>query len=352
MEFILLIASCLLIISIIVYPIVLYIIPRKDYFPSVNYSPKVSLIISAYNEEKTIEAKIQNSYKLDYPKDKIEIIIADDGSNDNTKKIVKSHSSIQYLDLERSGKTSAQNKSVQYATGEIIVFSDANSKYSSNAIKELIKWFNDPKIGCVCGELTYDKFSSEGLYWKYEKFIKKHEGKIGLLLGANGCIYAVRKTDYIILPEDAISDFTEPVLIYGNGKDVIYEPKALAVETTPNNTLNRKRRIILRTLQSIKYFKYLFNILNNRNILIPFMLHKWVRWFMPVLLIIILISNVLLVNSSVYYLTLLLVQLLFYLGGLLIRPIKYFILINYASLLALWDWFRGQKIIIWDVNRN
>jgi len=326
--------------------------PKKLYGSSTEYLPKVTLIISAYNEDKDIEKKIQNSLELDYPKEKIEIIITDDGSTDNTRDIVRSYKTISLLKLNRQGKTSSQNKAVEEASGEIIVFSDANSKYSQNAIKELVKWFNDPKIGCVCGELIYEESSSEGLYWKYEKFIKKHEGKLGILLGANGCIYAVRKSDYIKLANDAISDFTEPVLIYGNGKDVVYEPNALAVESTPDNTLNRKRRIILRTLQSLKYIKHLFNMFHKRNVLFPFVLHKLIRWLMPVLLIIIFIINVFLVNSNVYYLTFLIMQSLLYLSGLYIRPIKYFIFINYASLLAIWDWINGKKIIVWEVIRN
>ena len=244
-----------------------------DFSKNKNLEPTVSLIITAHNEEEIIKSKLENSLTLNYPLEKLQIIIASDGSTDGTVRLAEEHHEVEVLNLSRMGKTAAQNEAVKRASGDIVVFSDANAYYEPNAISELVKWFVDSSVGCVCGELRYRGKSQEVLYWKYEVMVKGLESRTGRLLGANGSIYAIRKTNYINLPEDVISDFVEPLKVYKNGQNVVYESQAVAWEDYPSQTFNRKRRIILRSLQSLQYLDTLLHPFKNRNLF----WHKGIR---------------------------------------------------------------------------
>jgi len=338
--------------STIIYFLLLKLFRRNNYNIDENILPTVTLIICAYNEEKNILNKLKNVEELDYPLEKMQVILANDGSNDNTVKIAKNFNLVNILSLDRVGKTSAQNKAVEIAENDILVFSDANSIYRQDAIKKLVRNFADKRIGAVCGELHYhEEKSEESLYWNYEISIKKGESRNGRLIGANGSIYAVRRDSYIPLPKDAISDHLEPIKIYGNGLDVIYESEAVAIEDAPENILLRKRRIILRSLISIKYILNELNPFRKRSIYIPYISHKLIRWFSPLFLILIFLSSGLLMNYSGIYLYIFYSQILFYLLGLIISPIRYFLKVNIASLLAITDWFLGKKQDTWEVIR-
>jgi cellulose synthase/poly-beta-1,6-N-acetylglucosamine synthase-like glycosyltransferase len=346
-----------LLILVLVYAFGGYLLVLLLYKPlnlkyDANYRPNVSLIISVYNEAAVIERKILNTLELNYPKNQLQIIIADDGSNDKTVDITSKYQTVDLHRMVRQGKTACQNESFKVATGEIIVFSDANAMYGKNAIINLVRNFADERVGCVCGELTYTSNKTiEGTYWSYEKLLKRLEGRSGRLLGANGSIYAIRKTDYIPLPSDAISDFTEPILIYGKGKDVVYEPNAIASESAPKETTARKRRIILRSLNSLKYLTHLMNIFHKRSIFFPLLSHKLLHWMLPIILGMLFILNLNLVNNGVIYQVTMVFQILFYFSGVFLGSVKYFIQVNFAALLALLDWIRGKKIITWTVLR-
>ncbi|MBT3759513.1 MAG: glycosyltransferase [Candidatus Marinimicrobia bacterium] len=315
--------------------------------------PSVTLIITAYNEETHIVNKLKNSLELDYPPKKLQIILANDGSTDNTSELVKKFNEIELLELVHRGKTSAQNKAVTQSTGDIIVFSDANNIYKIDAVKKLVLNFSEISVGAVCGELCYNGANTkEGLYWKYEVFLKKLESRSGQLLGVNGSIYAIRKKLYQKLAEDAISDFIEPVLIYGAGHDVIYEPTALAFEDEPNTIFDRKRRIILRTLYSLKYVRHLMNPFQNRNIFMQLFSHKILRWFMPLLLLCLFLLNIVLLGNGILYNIIFVLQLIFYLSAFVVNTVRYFLIVNFAALMAIWDWVCGKKIVTWAVNRD
>jgi cellulose synthase/poly-beta-1,6-N-acetylglucosamine synthase-like glycosyltransferase len=225
LEIIFILSTFLLFYIYFGYPIVLVIFSvfSKDKKPSLNekYRPKVSLIIAAYNEERVIEKKIKNSLALDYPKDKLEIIIFSDSSVDKTDEIVKQYkdSGIKLYRIEgRRGKTFCQNEVVKLAEGEILIFSDANSMYQTDVIKNMIPYFSNDNIGCVVGELRYenkktDKKSKhvegENIYWKYDKILKMLESKISSVVTANGSIYSIRKSVYVPLEANMNSDFIE-----------------------------------------------------------------------------------------------------------------------------------------------
>lgn len=342
----------LIIYSTIIYLLLLKVFKHKKYVVDENYLPSITLIICAYNEEKNIQNKLKNVEEIEYPLEKMQVILADDGSDDGTVEIAKNFKFVNILSLDRLGKTNAQNEAAKVAENEILVFSDANSIYRSNALKKLVRNFSDEKVGVVCGELRYhEEKSEEGLYWKYEIAIKKAESRNGWLLGANGSIYAIRTKSYVPLPKDAISDHLEPIKVYGNGLDIIYESEAIAIEESPKDVLLRKRRIILRSLVSMKYLFKELNPLRKRSICIPYISHKLIRWFTPIFLLSIFITSSVLNNISNFYLYIFYIQIICYLFGLMISPVRYFLQVNFASLLAIIDWLLGRKQDTWEVIR-
>lgn len=333
------------------YPLILSMKRQFNATKDTTFEPTVSLIITAHNEDADIASKLNNSLTLDYPRNKLEIVVASDGSTDRTEEIAKGKDGVRLLEFERMGKTSAQNEAVKNTNSEIVVFSDANAYYQPDTIKKLVRNFGDPSVGCVCGELQYrGRKSKEQLYWRYEVLLKKLESRTGTLLGANGSIYAVRKECYQPLPPHSMSDFLEPILIYGTGKKVIYEHDAIAVEDEPRQTFSRKRRIILRTLNSLPYMKSLMNPLSAHNLLWAIFSHKAIRWFMPFLLAALFCSTIFLLDHK-FYRIMLFIQIMFYFTGFLSKTVQYFIVVNLASFFAIIDWLRGKRIITWQVER-
>lgn len=357
------------------YPLIILVIAiinKTTVLKNDNFEPTVSLIIAAYNEEDIIEEKIKNSLSLDYRKDKLEIIIFSDASTDQTNTIVGQYQDkgIKFIHLsQRRGKTAGQNLAVSQATGEIIIFSDANALYRPEAIRKIVRNFFDRTVGCVCGELVYyneDRSligDAESVYWDYEKFIKRQENRAASILGANGSIYAVRKKLFVSLPEEFISDFIEPFKIIEQGFRVIYEPAALSFEQSTTNfheEYDRKKRIINRSFYSLLHFKTFMNPLKYPLLSFQLISHKLLRWLIPIYLPIIFIVNWFLLNSLFFKITLVL-QILFYstaiLGYLLEKknwhiilfytPF-YYCLVNIASLQAIVEYFiKRKKVVTW-----
>jgi len=348
------------------YPLILQVISRllSHKYVKKEIYPPVSLIISAYNEEDIIKEKILNSLNLDYPEDRLEIIVANDGSGDNTAEVVSKYPMIKLLDFEvNEGKTLIQNKAVETAIGEILVFSDANSLYRDDAIKRIVQNFADKSIGAVCGELILqkDKTNSgegEGLYWKYEKAIKKAESNIASVLGNNGAIYALRRELYIPLPKDIISDFVEPLMIIKQGYRNVYEAKAIALEKPEGNfyrEFNRKVRIITRGIRGMIYCRELLKLDFTGFALIS---HKILRWLAPIFMFFLFTAN--LFYHPGIYLVLLSGQLIFYLMALaglkyekkLLYIPTYFTIVNYASLVGIIHFITGRKYVSWETSKR
>ena len=195
----------LLVYTYFLYPGLLWLftVGRKVHKPDAPVEwPAVSVIIAAYNEKLVIRDKLENALSLDYPAERLQIVVVSDCSDDGTDEIVNEFAErgvVLERTANRSGKTVAQNAGVRRARGDILVFSDANSMYDSSALKELVRALADPSVGCACGELTYlnpeDRSAGrgEGLYWRYEQFLKRRESALSSLVGANGAIYAMRK---------------------------------------------------------------------------------------------------------------------------------------------------------------
>jgi len=353
------------------YPLILVLlnlVKRKRSITKKEIYPRVSLIITAFNEEKHIAEKIKNSLHLDYPGEQLEIIAVSDGSTDRTNEILKelSSSGVKLIILnEQQGKTAAQNIAVSQAGGEILVFTDANSIFERNALKNLIRNFADEQIGGVCGELLYvqeggdDTSSGENIYWKLEKFIKKNESSLFSTLGANGAIYAIRKNMFTSLPGDIISDLIQGLQVVKKRKRMIYEKEARATERYRKDyreEFRRKQRIITRSLYSLLRYKEFFNPLKYGVISFELFSHKLFRWFIPFFLVVIFISNIFL-EQSLFFKLFLYFQIAFYIVSLLtfIFNIKsryfyiifYFCFVNLASFISIFKVAAGKKIVYW-----
>lgn len=362
----------------IIYPVILLLITRfKTRLSNIKennnpYYPHLTLLISAYNEEKIINDKILNSLTLDYPADKLQILIADDGSTDNTGKIIKQYQNkkIEYFRSKNNqGKTNLQNEAVKLAKGEIIVFSDANAMYNKNALIYLSKYFINNTIGCVCGNLCYKNSysgeSSESIYWKYEKILKKLESKSGNLIGVNGSIYAIRKKNYIPLDKSAISDFVEPLKLLQNGYIVKYCENAISTETSLTDNkkdFNRKTRIITRSLYGIKFIAPLLNPFRYPEACFKLISHKLLRWSTGVILLFVFFVNILLFNLNILYRVTFFTQISFYLLAitgiitnsklLFFRLPAYFCLINTAAIISIKNLIIKKQYNQWIPDRE
>jgi len=287
--------------------------------------PKVSLIISAYNEQSIIAEKIENCLAIDYPKEKLEIIVASE-STDRTNEIVQRYAPqgiVLHAYRGRAGKAATLFRTVPKATGEIIVFSDANAMYEPDAIRKLVHNFNDERIGCVSGQLKYfnpDQSNSgtgELAYWKYEMAIKKLESRFFSLLGANGSIFAIRKELYFPIAEDRGDDFELPIRIRLNGRGVVLEPEAVSWErssATADEEFKRKVRIIAWNIKSCLLL--LKESLLKKRLFLAFQLvsHKLLRWLFPLFAMAMLVINFFLPGT--FFRALLYAQVVFYAGAI------------------------------------
>ncbi len=359
------------------YPLLLAVLTRSKPARVIDvdsYVPLVTLVVAARNEDRVIARKIQNCEDLNYPKEKLEILIMSDQSTDRTNEIVQEYPHVTLVALEeRQGKTQAQNLAVQQANGEIVVFSDANAMYDRDAIQYLVRPFADDAVDFVSGDLSYHNPNAsvvgekESLYWRYEKFIKRHEDKNCCITGANGSIYAVRKTSYVPLALDMISDFMEPLLIAGNGGTVVYEPAARSFEESSyvfEDELNRKRRILSRSLHSLAQHAWLLNPFKTGMLAFQIWSHKILRWLTPVFVALLYVANFILVLQGIYKFCFILLLVLLGLAAMgyqqrtrekmspLVSIPYYFGLLNVASVLGIRDFLAGKHKVFWEPIRK
>jgi cellulose synthase/poly-beta-1,6-N-acetylglucosamine synthase-like glycosyltransferase len=340
-----------------------------------DYEPRVSLMISAFNEADVIAAKIRNSLALDYPRAKLEIIVISDASDDGTDAIVREFQGegVRLLRMEeRGGKTLGLNAGVRAAGGEIVVYSDANALYLPDAVRRKLRNFADPDVGAVVGESTYASATggaqqSESLYWKYETAIKRLESGIGSVVGGDGAIYAIRRTLYRDLRADALSDFVNPMQIVMAGRRCIYEPLARSVEEAAESfdkEFRRKVRIVNRAWRATWSVPSLLNPLRFGWFSVQLLSHKLLRWLMPLFLAAFLILSALLFDRGPLYSAVFAVQLLLYAlagAGYLIRRSAsmpramavpfYFCLVNIASARGIIEAYRGRTYTTWTTPR-
>jgi cellulose synthase/poly-beta-1,6-N-acetylglucosamine synthase-like glycosyltransferase len=361
------------------YPLLLTLFSKIRPKPvrSQPWTPSVSVIIAAYNEERDLAAKLENTLALDYPKSELEIIVTSDCSTDGTDEIVRSFSSRGvrlHRQEERHGKTAAQNAAVTKARGEIIVFSDATTHYRPDVLRLLMPAFADKSVGCATGRVIYQdvKDSSVGAgtqsYWNYEFFLKRHESNVCSLIGVCGCMYAVRKSAYVPLYNDACSDFIIATTMVEQGLRAVYVPEAVCMEE-PNRQakkeLKARVRIISQTFSDLWRNRSVLNPFRSGFYAIQLWSHKVMRYLVPICLILIFLSSGFLASSNVFYAALFVAQLAFYFAafvswvlerfGVTLRLLalpQYFVITNLASLIAFVKFVSGETYTKWEPSRE
>jgi cellulose synthase/poly-beta-1,6-N-acetylglucosamine synthase-like glycosyltransferase len=338
--------------------------------------PTITLVISAFNEEEVIAEKLSNSFQVSYPREKLQILVVSDASDDRTDEIVASFRTqgVELLRMgSRSGKTLGLNEAVQAARGDIVVFSDANAMYAPDALRLLARGFDDAAVGAVVGESTYlpavvESERNEGLYWRYETAIKQLESDVSSVVGGDGAIYAIRRSLYVPMAADALSDFLNPLQIVMAGHRCSYESSARSYERAADNfdkEFRRKVRIVNRAWRATMKAASLLNPLRHGLFAIQLISHKLLRWLVPFFMIGSFALNAVLAPRGGTYLLLFCLQVAFYLLALAGYAMRrraalpsvfsvpyYFCLANLASLCGIIDAYRGKTYTTWSTPRT
>ncbi|MGA2602785.1 MAG: glycosyltransferase family 2 protein [Verrucomicrobiia bacterium] len=351
-----------------IYPLLLALVPVRRHKQTGDLSdwPTLSVLISVYNEEKHIVTRLENLLALDYPSDKLEILIGSDASTDRTNDLVRAFPDARvklYTFEQRGGKPGVLNRLVPQIRSELLVFSDANAMFARDALRKLARHFANPRIGGVCGQLVFhgdSRETDEGPYWKLETYLKTRESALDSCLGANGAIYAIRKSCWPGIPDNTfVDDFVIGMRVREQGLLVIYDTEAVATEELPQSVgheMIRRIRIGAGDFQAL--FLCWRSLLPWRGFYsIAFWSHKVLRWLTPFLMIAALVSNVALLPHPLFA-ALLALQLVFYglaLLGVFIRRRKmvlfsapcYFVTINLALLFGFFRFITGTQQAAW-----
>jgi cellulose synthase/poly-beta-1,6-N-acetylglucosamine synthase-like glycosyltransferase len=339
------------------YPLLLALLSRTRMSPvwrGVTPLPRVTLVVAAHNEGSVIERKIANARVLAYPS--LEIIVASDGSTDDT--VAKAAAADIVLDLPRGGKIRAQDAAVERASGEIVAFSDANSFWEPDALQRLVAPFADPKIGYVCGQVRFTNDSGdnqEGVYWRYEMWLRAMESRLAGVTGGNGAIYAVRRDAYIQVDPRMGHDLSFPFNMVKRGWKPVYAPDARAEEKmvpSIDGEFRRKRRmqshmwpIVLRGgLLGLRGYSPLYAL--------EVYSHRVLRYLTPLLHVVAFLTNIALLDDGLVYVVTLAAQCALLLGALVpagpFRIARYYVAMTAAIGLAFFDWLRSGTPAGWD----
>jgi cellulose synthase/poly-beta-1,6-N-acetylglucosamine synthase-like glycosyltransferase len=357
------------------YPVLLKFLPKlpvQNPIGMESYAPKVSILIAAFNEAGVIEATINNKLRQNYPAELLQIIVISDESEDGTDEIVKAmaakDSRIRLIrQAPRQGKTSGLNLAMPSATGDIIIFSDANSHYHPSALQEMINCFKDPEVGYVTGKMVYTNQDGSlvgdgcSAYMKYENYMRRLETQIGSIVGVDGGVDAIRKSLYQPMNADQLPDFVQPLKVVTQKKRVIFCEAALLHEEALSNSTSEFRmrvRVSLRAYWAMWDMKHLFNPFEYKLFSLQLFSHKLLRYLAFIPLMLALISNLFLLNHGWVYFLALIAQMSFYLMAIFVHWVRgshnklfglahYFCLINVASAIAFFKFLKGDKIVMW-----
>jgi cellulose synthase/poly-beta-1,6-N-acetylglucosamine synthase-like glycosyltransferase len=360
------------------YPVIIWIIGKIKPFivQKAEIFPSISILIPAYNEANSIEKKLKNTFALEYPDDKIEILIGSDGSTDETVTIAAQYSNekLKIIDFkENRGKTAVQNDLVNSSKGEILAFTDAASFLMEDALRMIVRNFADLRVGCVAGRMRFSDTDanitaeSQGIYWKYESRIRELESKIGNLIGVDGPLYAVRRDCYAPLEPHIISDLLTPLLVLEKGKKVVWEPHAVVREDPTQKAgqeFNTRRRITLRGLTGLAAHARLLNPFKYPILAVQIIFHKVLRWFVGPIVVLNILACLVLAGNWLFK-TILILYLLFFLSaglgwysertGIKSRMLTvpyYFSLVNLAATMGIFDFLRKKQAVSWKPVRN
>jgi cellulose synthase/poly-beta-1,6-N-acetylglucosamine synthase-like glycosyltransferase len=314
--------------------------------------PTVAIVIAAHDEEPVIERRIANLRELDYPPDRVELLVSSDASTDRTEALAAA-AGARVLSNPRGGKVAAQDAGVRESSSEIVAFSDANATWAPDALRKLVRNFADPDVAYVCGQLrlqTAEGGNREGVYWRYELMTRDAESRLGSITGGNGSIYAVRRSDYVEVDPRWGHDLSLPYALVQQGRRAVYEPEALAFEKpTPSNETEYRRKI--------RMFEHCWEIVLRGKMLrrqplgyrVALVSHRHLRYASGLLHVVLLAASVALVGRSVVYPVALGCQL-----GLLLAAAfgvglpRYYVLVTWATNVALWNYVRRGVPATWQ----
>ena len=315
--------------------------------------PTVSVIVAAYNEDAVIERRLENLQALDYPREKLEIVVTSDASSDRTEELAEA-AGARVIRNRRGGKVAAQNRAVGETDGEIVAFSDANAIWAPEALRRLVRPFADPDVAYVCGRLRLEDAAAgnrEGLYWRFELWLREQESRLGSVTGGNGSIYAVRRSDYVDVDPRFGHDLALPYLMVQRGRRAVYEPSAAAFEKpTPTNETEYRRKV--------RMFEHCWLITLRGSMLrrlpplylLQVVSHRVLRYGSGLLHVVLLASSVALAGEGFMYLLVLGGQAaLLAAAAAGVGVARYYVLVTGATLVSLWNYLRRGVPATWEV---
>ena len=319
--------------------------------------PIVAVVVAAYNEEAVIERRLENLLALDYPAERLEIVVASDASTDRTNELVAAVAAraprVRLLDCPRGGKVAAQDRAVRETASDVVAFSDANATWAPDALHRLVANLADPDVAYVCGALRLadaEGNNREGLYWRYELWLREQESRLGSITGGNGAIYALRRDDYIEVDPRWGHDLSLPYRMVQAGRRAVYEPAALAFEKpTPTNEAEQARKV--------RMFEHCWEITLRGSMLrrlppgylVSIVSHRLLRYGSGLLHVALLATSVVLAPQGWPYAVALLGQLALLAAFAAGVPIaRYYTYVTWATLQALWNYLRRGVPATWD----
>lgn len=335
------------------------------------FEPCVSIIIAAYNEEGTIVQKIENALQLNYPREKLEVIVFSDASTDRTDEIVRRYADdgVQLIRVEgRKGKSYCQNVAVSHAKGEIIIFTDADALLQSDSVRKMVQHFADSSVGCVAGKVCYIDERGESWYQRYETKLFELESCLSSPVGAFGPLYALRRDLFEPIPPEMQEDLVRPLLVVYRRHRIVFEPEAIAwLRSTESveGEMRRRVRMVCRAVYSILYYPAMRALLNPVRygfFALQMWSHRLLRWGHGIFLAIMLLTNMMLLTDSNLYKWLGIGQIGMYLSALmgyliesrlqkrapfLIHFLYYYLTAQIAMLHGLWLGVKGISMAAW-----
>ena len=330
---------------------------RRPVARDASYEPSVAVIVAAHNEEAVIERRLENLLRLDYPADRLEVVVASDASADRTNELVEGVATgdprVRLLDCPRGGKVAAQDRAVRETAGEVVAFSDANATWAPDALRRLVAALADPDVAYVCGRLRLEGTAGgnrEGLYWRYELWLREQESRLGSVTGGNGAIYALRRGDYVEVDPRWGHDLSLPYRMVQNGRRAVYEPEAHAFERpTPTNEAEYARKV--------RMFEHCWEITLRGSLLrrlppgylVSILSHRVLRYSSGLLHLALLGSTVVLLRAGWPYAVALAGQLALLAAFAARVPIaRYYVYVTWATVQSLWNYLRRGVPATWD----
>jgi cellulose synthase/poly-beta-1,6-N-acetylglucosamine synthase-like glycosyltransferase len=327
---------------------------RRAIRSSEDHLPTVAVIVAAHDEEEVIERRLQNLLELDYPRDRLEIVVASDASTDRTDELVEAFGQgVRLLRCARGGKVAAQDRAVRDTVGEIVAFSDANATWAPDALRKLVRNFADADVAYVCGRLRLERADGsnrEGVYWRYELWIRGAESRLGSVTGGNGSIYAVRREDYVEVDPRFGHDLSFPYLMVQRGRRAVYEPAACAFEKpTPTNEDEYRRKV--------RMFEHCWLIVGRGRMLrrlppvyfVEVFSHRHLRYASGLLHLVLLGASIALVTRGPVYAIVLGAQALLLLAAVAgVGIARYYLLVTWATLSGLWRAISRGVPSVWE----